>query len=735
MGNPAEPDTRKNDTLKTEARKPAGARPEAFKTEIATTEPTPTEVALAPDRPDDAVDTAESPAASFQPARDGAPSWAGVYGAEQRFPIEQVTPSVDGGRFPAKAVVGEAVPVSAVAYREGHAMMGCNVVLIAPDGQEGPFTRMRPGAAGTDRWFAEVRPDAVGAWTFAVEAFSDPYLTWHDAVSKKIAAGQGLEDLANDLAEGSALLREAAEGVPAPDRDRVIGASRALADTGIPLFARVSPALALTEVLWRHPLRRQVTRSAPLPIWCDRERALFSAWYEFFPRSEGAEVDERGRPVRHGTFASATPRLKEVADLGFDVVYLPPIHPIGRVNRKGPNNTLVAGPDDVGSPWAIGAAEGGHDAIHPDLGTLEEFRAFVAAANDAGVEIALDLALQCAPDHPWVTAHPEWFTTRADGSIAYAENPPKKYQDIYPLNFDNDPEGIRAEVKRVVLHWVAQGVKIFRIDNPHTKPVGFWHWLIDEVKQVDPDVLFLAEAFTRPAMMHGLGKIGFSQSYTYFTWRVQAWELREYVQELIAAADYMRPNFWPNTPDILPEHLQHGGPPMFKIRAVLASLLSPSWGMYAGFELFEHVARPGAEEYLDNEKYQLRPRDWAGRERDGESLAPYLRTLNTVRRDNPALHRLRNTVFHGVDNEQMLCFSKRDAETGNTVLVVVSTDSHNVQWGNTTLDMPALGFDWHERFTVRDEITGATFDWGQHNAVRLDPLYEPAHVLTVHRHR
>ncbi|MEV8516522.1 alpha-1,4-glucan--maltose-1-phosphate maltosyltransferase [Dactylosporangium sp. NPDC051484] len=699
--------------------------PEALKTEIATTAPTETEIALStePVRPQE---TAESPAASF-----GGPA----FGAGQRFPIERVTPQIEGGRLSAKAVVGELVPVSAVSYREGHAMMGCNVVLISPEGREAPFNRMRPGPPGTDTWFGEIRPDAVGAWTFAVEAFSDPYLTWHSAVSKKIAAGQGLDDLANDLAEGAQLLREAAPGVPPDERGRVLGAAGALDDTAIPLFARVSPALGLTDVLWRHPLRRQVTRGEALPLWCDRQRALFSAWYEFFPRSEGAVVDEHGKPVKHGTFASATPRLAQVADMGFDVVYLPPIHPIGRVNRKGPNNTLVAGPDDVGSPWAIGAAEGGHDAVHPDLGTPEDFRAFVAEARRVGVEIAMDLALQCAPDHPWVTEHPEWFTTRADGSIAYAENPPKKYQDIYPLNFDNDPEGLRAEVLRIVLHWVAQGVKIFRVDNPHTKPVGFWQWLIDEVKAADPDVLFLAEAFTRPAMMHGLGKAGFSQSYTYFTWRVQGFELREYVQELIAAADYMRPNFWPNTPDILPEHLQHGGPPMFKIRAVLASLLSPSWGMYAGFELFEHLPRPGAEEYLDNEKYQLRPRDWAAAERGGESLAPLLRRLNAVRREHPALHWLRNTVFHGIDNEQMLCFSKRDPQSDDTVLVVVSLDSHNVQWGNTTLDMPALGFDWHERFTVRDEVTGATFDWGQHNAVRLDPYYEPAHVFTVHRHR
>jgi starch synthase (maltosyl-transferring) len=478
-----------------------------------------------------------------------------------------------------------------------------------------------------------------------------------------------------------------------------------------------------------------VTRSESYPVWVDRERALFSAWYEFFPRSEGAAIDAQGRPVVHGTFATAAKRLPAVAAMGFDIIYLPPIHPIGRINRKGRNNALVAAEDDVGSPWAIGAEEGGHDAIHPRLGTAADLRAFVAAAQDVGLEVALDLALQCAPDHPWVRAHPEWFTTRADGQIAYAENPPKKYQDIYPLNFDNDPEGIRAEVLRVVRHWIGFGVKAFRVDNPHTKPVGFWHWLFGEVRKTDPDVLFLAEAFTRPAVMHGLGKIGFSQSYTYFTWRTTAAELREYCEELVAAADHMRPNFWPNTPDILHETLQHGGPPMFKIRAVLASMLSPSWGMYTGYELFEHVPRPGAEEYWDNEKYQLRPRDFAGAEAAGQSLAPYLTRLNAIRRANPALHRLRNLVFHDIDNETLLCFSKRDPDSGNTVLVVCSLDSAHVQWGNTTLDMPALGFDWHERFAVRDELTGAVYDWGQYNAVRLDPHLEPAHIFTVHGHR
>ncbi|HKT04283.1 MAG TPA: maltotransferase domain-containing protein [Rugosimonospora sp.] len=646
-----------------------------------------------------------------------------------RFPIEDVSPVVACGRYPAKAVVGESVPVSALSYREGHAALGCNVVWQGPDGKPQAFTRMVAGEEGTDRWHATIQPDAMGSWTFRVEAFADPYLTWRDAVEKKIAAGQEAADLANDLAEGAAVLDKAAATVPKDYRAWVRSAAAALRDSARPLFARVSSAFDLADVLWRYPVREHVSSTESYALWVDRQRALFSAWYEFFPRSEGS-VWEDGK-LRHGTFATAAKRLPGVAEMGFDVLYLPPIHPIGRVNRKGRNNALVAAPGDVGSPWAIGAQEGGHDAIHPDLGTAQDFQDFVEAAREAGLEVAMDLALQCAPDHPWVTEHPEWFTTRPDGTVAYAENPPKKYHDIYPLNFDNDPDGIRAEILRVVLHWIGQGVKIFRVDNPHTKPVDFWHWLIWRVKADHPDAIFLAEAFTKPAMMHGLGRAGFTQSYTYFTWRTSAAEMREYCEELIAAAPYMRPNFWPNTPDILHETLQHGGPPMFKIRAVLASMLSPSWGLYAGYELYEHVARPGAEEYLDNEKYQLRHRDWAAAERAGESLAPFIARLNAVRRENPALHWLRNLHFHDVDNPAMLCWSKRDPDTGNTVLVICSFDATYVQWGNTTLDMPALGYDWHERFTVTDQLTGGSFEWGQHNAVRLDPYTEPAHVLSV----
>jgi starch synthase (maltosyl-transferring) len=647
--------------------------------------------------------------------------------------IEDVSPSVDCGRYPAKAVVGEAVPVGAVAFAEGHAALGCHVVWRGPDGVDRSPVRMRPGAPGTDSWQADIRPDEVGEWTFTIEGFLDPYRQWRDAVSKKVDAGQGPTDLANDLAEGALILDRAVPLVPTTTQRRVRDAAAALRDAARPLPRRLAAALDLADLLWQHPVRELVTASASHRLWVDRPRALFSAWYELFPRSEGGQVDAAGRPVRHGTFASAAERLAGVAAMGFDVVYLPPIHPIGRTARKGRNNALVAEPADVGSPWAIGAAEGGHDAIHPKLGSLDDFRAFVAEAHRLGLEVALDLALQCAPDHPWVSEHPEWFTTRPDGTIAYAENPPKKYQDIYPLNFDNDPDGIRAEVLRVVRHWIGHGVTIFRVDNPHTKPLDFWHWLIGEVKREHPDVLFLSEAFTRPAVMHGLAKIGFTQSYTYFTWRTTAGELRDYCRELVAAADYMRPNFWPNTPDILTEQLQHGGPAMFTIRAVLASLLSPSWGIYAGYELYEHEARPGAEEYLDNEKYQLRPRDWAAAEAAGESLAPLLRRLNEIRRAHPALHWLRNLRFHAVDSDAVLCWSKRDPESGEAVLVVCSFDPRQVQWANLSLDLPALGLDWHERFLVRDELAGDTYHWGQHNAVRLDPL-RPAHVFTVHPH-
>ena len=426
--------------------------------------------------------------------------------------------------------------------------------------------------------------------------------------------------------------------------------------------------------------------------------------------------------------------------MGFDVLYLPPIHPIGELNRKGPNNTLTPGPDDTGSPWAIGSKDGGHDAIHPELGTFEDFDAFVARAGELGLEVALDLALQAAPDHPWVTTHPQFFTTRADGTIAYAENPPKKYQDIYPINFDNDPSGICREVLRVVKLWMAHGVRIFRVDNPHTKPLAFWEWLLAEVRRTDPDVLFLSEAFTKPAMMHGLGAVGYHQSYTYFTWRTGRREIEEYLLEVSRESDHlMRPNFFVNTPDILHAYLQYGGPAAFKVRAALAATGSPSWGVYAGYELFEHVAvKPGSEEYLDSEKFQIRIRDWEKADAEGHTLAPYLTRLNQIRRAHPALQLLRNVSIHHSDDDQVLAFSKRHTlpdGTEDVVITIINLDPHGTRETMLHLDMPALGLDWHDSFVAHDEITGDDWSWSQHNYVRLDPGHEPAHIISVRRTR
>jgi starch synthase (maltosyl-transferring) len=652
-----------------------------------------------------------------------------------RIPILDLQPVEGCGRWPAKAVVGETFTVSATVFREGHDKVAADVVLRDPKGRRGPYTPMRPGAPGTDRWHAEVTPTSEGPWTFAVEAWSDPVGTWlHDATIK-IEAGVDVDLM---LEEGALLLeRAAAAPRPAAGRRALLDAVTALRDESRPVPARLAAASAVEvqQTLRARPLRDFVTSSERYPLWVDRERALFSSWYEFFPRSLGARVDPETGALVSGTFRTAMERLPAVADMGFDVVYLPPIHPIGRTNRKGPNNTLTPGPHDVGSPWAIGAEEGGHDAVHPDLGTIDDFDAFVARARELGLEVALDLALQATPDHPWVKEHPEWFTVLADGSIAYAENPPKKYQDIYPINFDRDPEGIYAEVLRVVRHWMDHGVRIFRVDNPHTKPVNFWAWLLEEVRKTDPDVLFLSEAFTRPAMMQTLARVGFHQSYTYFTWRNEKWEIEEYLTELSQkTAHFLRPNFFVNTPDILHAYLQYGGPPAFKIRAVLAATLSPSWGVYSGYELFEHVAvRPGSEEYLDTEKFQLRPRDWAAAEAEGRSLAPYLTRLNELRRANPALQRLRNLHFHHADNDGIIVYSKREqtGDTDNLVLVVVNLDPHGVRETTVRLDMPALGLDWDDTMAVHDELTGETYVWGKENYARLDPFVEPAHIFTV----
>ncbi|MFJ4061341.1 alpha-1,4-glucan--maltose-1-phosphate maltosyltransferase [Streptomyces albogriseolus] len=644
-----------------------------------------------------------------------------------RVPVRDVRPCVDRGRRPAKAVVGEAFEVTATVFREGHDAVAANVVLKDPEGRPGPFTPMRELAPGTDRWGAEVVADAPGHWTYRVEAWGDPVTTWRHVATVKVPAGI---DTGLVLEEGADLFARAAAGVPRDaGQDVILAAAATLRDDTLPCATRLAAALTpeVDAVLARHPLRELVTSSEPLPLLVERERALFGSWYEFFPRSEGTPEQP------HGTFDTAARRLPAIAAMGFDVVYLPPIHPIGTTFRKGPNNTLDAGPDDVGVPWAIGSPEGGHDAVHPRLGTLEDFTRFVARARDLGMEVALDFALQCSPDHPWVHKHPEWFHHRPDGSIAYAENPPKKYQDIYPVAFDADMDGLVAETCRILRHWMDAGVRIFRVDNPHTKPVVFWERVIGEINRTDPDVIFLAEAFTRPAMMHTLAQIGFQQSYTYFTWRTTKQELTEYLTELSGeAASYMRPNFFANTPDILHAYLQHGGRPAFEVRAVLAATLSPTWGIYSGYELCENTPlREGGEEYLDSEKYQLKPRDWEAAEQEGRTIAPLLTRLNTVRRDHPALHRLRNLRFHRTDNDAVLAYSKRRGS--DVVLVVVNLDPHRVQEATVSLDMPHLGLDWHETAPVRDELTGETYHWGSTNYVRLEPGRAPAHVLHVQR--
>lgn len=650
-----------------------------------------------------------------------------------RIPVLDVRPAVDCGARPAKAVVDEVFEISATVFREGHDAVNAHVVLRDPSGRLRPPVPLRELAPGTDRWGARISAEVEGRWTFAVEAWSDPVATWRAHAAIKIPAGI---DTGLTLLEGAELYTRAAAKIPKRDgRAAVLAAAETMRDEDLKAAVRYAAALdpAVDAALARRPYRELVTAAKPLPLLVERKRALFGSWYEMFPRSEGAVVEPGEAPVS-GTFVAAAERLPAIAAMGFDVVYLPPIHPIGSTYRKGPNNTLSAGSWDPGVPWAIGSTEGGHDAVHPELGTIEDFDAFVARARELHLEIALDFALQCSPDHPWVEKNPQWFRHRADGTIAYAENPPKKYQDIYPVHFDTDMAGIVEETCRILRHWMDHGVRIFRVDNPHTKPVVFWQKVIADINKSDPDVIFLAEAFTRPAMMRALAAVGFQQSYTYFTWRNTKAELTEYLTELAGthSASVMRPNFFVNTPDILHEYLQKGGRPAFEVRAVLAATLSPAWGVYAGYELCENApVREGSEEYLNSEKYELRPRDWAAADREGRTIAPLITALNRMRRRNPALQQLRDIHFHPTDNEQVIAYSKHAG--ANSVLVVVNLDPHHTQEATVSLDMPVLGLDWHGSLAVRDELTGETYHWGRANYVRLEPGRTPAHVLAALR--
>ncbi len=580
---------------------------------------------------------------------------------------------------------------------------------------------------GGDRYSAEITIPGRGDYFFAIESYDHPLATWlHDA-EIKIGA-----DVDSELmcAIGAELFEEVLQSDPSV-KSILKPAIATLADKSLAPLNRFGAASTaeIRAYCAAHPLRRLSSLSEKYPVKSDHPRALIGSWYEFFPRSEGATVAADGT-ITSGTFKSAAGRIPAVAAMGFDILYLPPIHPIGVTHRKGRNNTLTPTATDPGVPWAIGGAEGGHMAINPALGTMKDFEDFLSVAKKNGIEVALDFALQASPDHPWVKEHPEFFTHRLDGTIAYAENPPKKYQDIYPINFDNDYKAILEESLKTLRFWIGKGISIFRVDNPHTKPVHFWADVMRIIGKESPDVIFLAEAFTKPSMMHALGKVGFHQSYTYFTWRTTKQELMEYSQEVAhQTSAFFRPNFWVNTPDINPFHLQSGNPAIFAIRAALASTLTPSWGMYAGYELYEHRRlKEGGEEYLDSEKYEIKVRDWEGAAKKQLTLAPFITLLNKIRRENPALQRLRNLRFHHTENDQILAYSKREGD--NLICVVVNLDPNFAQETTVHWDMNQLGITG-DSFEVIDLVDSAQYQWSPQTYIRLDPTRLSGKVVHI----
>lgn len=642
----------------------------------------------------------------------------------QRVWIENVKPQIDCGRFPVKRTVGETVRVSADIFTDGHdalqAVM-CYRLLSAETWHEVPMA-----FAGNDRYTAAFTVNSLEPYAYTVQAWLDPFTTWRDGLRKKFNAGQ---DVQSELLEGEQMLRAFALRAREADRRWLEEKAEVIGGDG-PQGDRVALALSgeVHSIVSRYPDRSRAASFEPvLQVKVDRERARCSAWYELFPRSAARE------PGKHGTFADVEALLPMIAGMGFDVLYLPPIHPIGRVKRKGPNNSLTAGPDDPGSPWAIGASEGGHKAVHPDLGTIEDFEHLVEAAKAYGLEVALDLAYQCAPDHPYVSEHPEWFVHRPDGTIKYAENPPKKYQDVYPINFENENWiELWEELKSVVVFWIERGVRIFRVDNPHTKPLRFWHWLITEIHDRHPDMIFLSEAFTRPKVMNALAKAGFNQSYTYFTWRNTRQELVEYLTELTQTdlKEYFRPNFFTNTPDILPEYLQFGGRAAFMVRLVLAATLSSNYGIYSSFELCEGRAVPGTEEYLDSEKYQIRQWDW---DRTG-NIREFIARVNKIRRENPALHSNDRLRFHDAENEHLIFYTKTTGDLSNIILVVVNLDPYQKHDGWIHVPLEELNIGAQEVYQVHDLMGDGRYFWqGARNFVRLDPESSPAHIFRIRR--
>jgi len=645
--------------------------------------------------------------------------------------IERVQPEIDAGRFVVKRTVGEAVEVTAHAYADGHDVLAA--VLRYRRGSEGdarPWAETPMELHGNDEWRASFRVDEVGRYEYTIAAWVDPFLSWRHEIAVKTRAGL---DVSTELTEGVALVTKAAarcegsDSAATSDREQLEEEASVLGgDTD--QVTRVSAALddRLLGLMMRHADRSQASvYDRLLAVVVDRERARFGAWYEMFPRSWGPD------PVRSATFREAAEHLRNVAALGFDVVYLPPIHPIGKSFRKGRANSLVPEPGDPGSPWAIGSADGGHKAVEPGLGTLKDFDAFVAAARRLDLEVALDLAYQCSPDHPYVQEHPEWFQHRPDGTIKYAENPPKKYQDIYPLDFGSTAwPALWEELLGVVRFWISHGVKIFRVDNPHTKPYRFWEWLIADIRRDHPDTIFLAEAFTRPKAMYYLAKLGFTQSYSYFTWRNTKAELEEYFTELTTSEvrEYFRPNLFVNTPDILHAYLQQGGPTAFKVRLVLAATLGATYGIYSGFELCEDRAVPGTEEYQDSEKYQIRHWDW---DRPGH-IKDLVATVNRIRRENSALQFDRGLRFHEADNPHLLCYSKTSPDCTNVVFVIINLDPRNGHHGQVRMPTTDLGISEGSSYVVHDLLTDAAYTWrGQWNYVQLDPTGVPAHILRV----
>jgi starch synthase (maltosyl-transferring) len=645
---------------------------------------------------------------------------------EQHIVIDAVEPCLGCGRYPVKRIVGEPCPVRATIFRDGPDTVRA-VVTWWRDGGPRREAPLRLANRGLDLWEGEFPLAENGRYRFVLVAWTDPYATWVDELRRRVE-GAG-SDLPSALVEGAALLEATAARATGADGARLSAVARELRRPGAAPAAAYAAASAtdVVELMQRLQPRDDAVTSDPLEVVADRPRARFGAWYELFPRSQSPD------PTRPGTLRDAEARLDDLHDLGFDVVYLPPVHPIGFTHRKGRNNALHAGPGDPGSPWAVGNEHGGHEAIEPALGTVADFERFCRRARDLDMEVALDLAVQCSPDHPWVLAHPEWFYRRPDGSIKYAENPPKKYEDIHPLNFDCDArEALWKEMRRLFQVWIDRGVTIFRIDNPHTKPIRFWRWLIEDIQAHHPEVLFLAEAFTRPPMMKELARIGFTQSYTYFTWRNAKHELADYVTELAQSGmqEYFRPNFFANTPDILHEYLQRGGRPAFKIRLTLAATLAPSYGIYSGFELCENEAvRQGSEEYLNSEKYEVKHRDWQA----PGNIRDYVRLVNRARREHPALQELANVRFLPTDSEHILCYAKATADRSDVIIVAVNLDPSAPHECMLRVPLEELGLPSGGRFVAHDLVSGQRWGWNSFNYVRLDPAVEPAHIIHVDR--